>query len=395
MALVLLGVNLRAAISGVSPLLDQLQRQFGLSAAAMGVLTTLPVLSLGAFAAAAPPLARRFGAERTLVGALVLLVSGILVRLLPYAPTLFAGTALAGAGIAMSNVLMPYLIKRNFPQRVGMMTGLAMMLMSGGAALAAGLAVPLSDAGGWRLALAVWAAPAVLAVLAWVPPARRGASRPEAAAGEGEPEPLVRTPLAWYVTGFLGMQSLAFYVLMSWLPAIMKGHGYSASASGLMLSAMMMLGIPAGLAVPMIAVRIRDQRPLVVVIMMLMALGVGGLLVAPQAGWVWVIVLGVGAGSGFPLAFTLITLRSAGPLVAARLSGMAQTAGYLLAGTGPLAFGILHGVTGGWQVPLIVLLLWLVPETAVALRAARPAQIGTPVVTEVPLRVQAKELSRR
>jgi CP family cyanate transporter-like MFS transporter len=176
------------------------------------------------------------------------------------------------------------------------------------------------------------------------------------------------------------MQSLAFYVLMSWLPAIMKDHGYPAATAGLMLSIMMMLGIPAGLAMPILAARVRDQRPLVVLVMTLMIVSVGGLLMFPQGGWLWVILLGMATGSAFPVAFTLITLRSATPQVAARLSGMAQTVGYLLAGVGPLAFGVLHSATGTWNVPLTVLLILLIPETLIALHAARPGHIGVPAV---------------
>lgn len=380
--LVLLALNLRAAISGVSPLLDGLQHTFGLSSAALGVLTTLPVLSLGVFATAAPPLARRLGAETTLIGALLLLATGIMVRLLPSPVAFFTGTALAGAGIAISNVLMPYVIKRSFPHRVGSMTGLAMMLMSVGAALAAGLAVPLDGIGGWRLALGVWAVPALLAAAIWIPLSRR-VSRRATAPETPQPEQtdggsMLRSARAWAITGFMGMQSLVFYVLMSWMPGIMKEHGYPAATAGLMLSVTMMLGIPTGLAMPMLAARARDQRPLVAAVMSLEMVSLAGLLIYPQAGWVWVVSLGLAIGSAFPLAFTLITLRSAGPHVAARVSGMAQTVGYLLAGVGPLAFGLLHGATGGWTVPLIVLLVWLVPEALIALYAARPGHIGTP-----------------
>lgn len=189
---------------------------------------------------------------------------------------------------------------------------------------------------------------------------------------------LVRNRLAWYVTLFMGMQSLAFYVLMSWLPAIMRDHGYPATTAGLMLSVMMLLGIPSGLVMPVLAARREDQRPLVVAVMALMGVGVAGLELAPGAGWLWVVVLGFGTGSAFPLAYTLITLRAATPKIAARLSGMAQTTGYLLAGAGPFLFGVLNGATHGWNVPLIVLLAWLVPETLFALRAARPTLIGRP-----------------
>jgi cyanate permease len=253
------------------------------------------------------------------------------------------------------------------------------MVMSAGAAVAAGLAVPLDDAGGWRLSLAVWALPALVAALLWAGLARAGTGRTPIPAAErardSDGGSLLRSRLAWYVTGFMGMQSLAFYVLMSWLPEIMRDQGYPSATAGLMLSVLMLLGIPTGLAAPMLAARLRDQRPLVAVVMALMAVGVGGLLAFPQYGWTWVIVLGAGTGSAFPLAYTLITLRAGSAASAARLSGMAQTTGYLLAGGGPLAFGVLHDVTDGWRVPLALLLLWLVPETLIAWRAARPDQI--------------------
>jgi CP family cyanate transporter-like MFS transporter len=375
--LILLTVNLRAAITSVSPLLDDLQQRFGLPSAAMGVLTTLPVLCLGAFAALAPPLARRLGPEATLTGALVLIASGILLRLTPEPVALFTGTAMAGAGIAIGNVLAPYVIKRTFPRHVGALTGMTMLLMSGGAALPAGLAVPLSDAGGWRLGLGVWAVPAVLAAAVWAPLAvrrRDGGEHPRntedtPSRGGGS---LLRDRVAWQVTGFLGMQSLAFYVLTSWLPAIMRDHGYAPATAGLMLSIVMLFGIPAGLVVPMVAARMRDQRPLVVVVMAAMALGVT-LLLTPVGGWFCVVALGVGTGSAFPLAFTLISLRSPNPAAAARLSGMAQAIGYLVAGLGPFGFGVLNDLTGGWTIPLAVLLVWLLPEALVAWRAARPA----------------------
>lgn len=372
-ALLLLAANLRAAISGVAPVLTDIQDHLGLSGAALGVLATLPVLCLGAFAAAAPPLGRRFGPEIVLAGALTLITGGILLRLLPTPPALFTGTVIAGAGIAIGNVLMPYVIKKRFPHRVGLLTGLAMMVMSSGAAVSSGLAVPLDHAAGWQTAIGVWALPAIIAAGVWVPlivaRGRSGRAKEAKPAFAGS---VLRNRLAWFVTGFMGMQSLVFYVLLSWLPAIMRDFGYSAETAGLMLSVMMLLGIPTGLGMPMLAARLADQRPLVIAVTATLVTGVVGLLTVPALGWVWVVLLGLGLGSAFPLAFTLITLRSPDPVVAARLSGMAQTVGYLLAGAGPLAFRLLHDATAGWSVPLIVLLGWLVIEGAVALRAARP-----------------------
>ncbi|WP_328299876.1 MFS transporter [Streptomyces sp. NBC_00435] len=378
---VVLAVNLRAAITGVAPVLAELKAQFGLSGFGTSVLTTLPVLCLGVFASLAPPLARRVGAEVAVAGALVLITTGILIRLLDSPVALFSGTVLAGAGIAAGNVLLPAIIKCQFPGRVGSVTGLAMMLMAGSGAFAAGLAVPLDHAAGWRVAFAVWAVPSAIAATVWavrgrvdcrcVPATRTGAtgatSAPGAPAGS-----LLRSPLAWSVAAFLGLVSLVFYVLVSWLPAIMREGGYPATEAGVMVSVMLLIGIPLGFVVPLLATRLGDQRPLVLVAAGLTAVGLAGLLLAPGSGWVWVCVLGLATGSAFPLAVTLLSLRSPSPVIAAGLSGMAQTVGYLLAGLGPLGVGALRGASGGWHVPLLVVLGLVVPETYFGLRTARP-----------------------
>ncbi|GAA2125692.1 CynX/NimT family MFS transporter [Actinomadura napierensis] len=378
--LVLLTINLRAAITGISPLLGDLRDAFGLSGVEVGVLTTLPVLCLGAFASLAPVLARRVGAETAIAGSLVLITAGILLRVAASPLSLFVGTVLAGAGIAMGNVLLPAVIKRAFPRRVGSLTGLAMMLMAASGAVAAGLAVPLDGAGGWRLALAVWAVPSLVAALAWGPlavhgrrsPAPAEPAAPAAAPAEGS---LLRSPVAWYVAVFMGLASLMFYVLMSWLPEIMQDAGYADATAGMMVSTMMIVGIPLGFAVPVVAARLRDQRAVVAGVALAMVVGIGGLLLAPAAGWAWVVLLGIGTGSAFPLAYTLLSLRSPSAAVAGRLSGMAQTGGYLLAGFGPFAMGVLHSATGGWHVPLTLVLALVVPELVFGLLAARPGYV--------------------
>ncbi|KAB2340819.1 CynX/NimT family MFS transporter [Actinomadura rudentiformis] len=373
--LILLTTNLRAAITGIAPVLGDLQDTFGLSGVEVSILTTLPVLCLGVFASVAPSFARWFGTEVAIAGALVLITGGIVLRVVPSSLALFAGTVLAGAGIATGNVLMPAVIKRHFTGRVGSLTGLAMMLMAASGAVAAGLAVPLDDAGGWRLALAVWAVPSLIAALVWGPIALRSRPGRESLAPATEVGSLLRSPLAWSVAVFMGMASLMFYVLMSWLPEIMRDHGFAAAEAGMMVSYMMIIGIPLGFVVPVLAARVRDQRFLIVGVSTAMVVGLIGMLVAPGAGWLWVTVLGLATGSAFPLAFTLLTLRSSSPAVAARLSGMAQTGGYLLAGFGPLAVGVLHSVTGGWEVSLVLLLVLVVPETVFGLMAARPGVV--------------------
>ncbi|NYE09755.1 CynX/NimT family MFS transporter [Actinomadura citrea] len=396
--LVLLTINLRAAITGISPVLGDLRDAFGLSGAEAGVLTTLPVLCLGVFAAVAPVVARRFGTETAIAGSLVMITTGIVLRVVQSPVSLFVGTVLAGAGIAMGNVLMPAVIKRAFPSRLGSLTGLAMMLMAASGAIAAGLAVPLEEAGGWRLALAVWAVPSLVAALVWGPLALRGrrAPTPPVTAPRAGGS-LLRSPTAWFVAGFMGLASLMFYVLMSWLPEVMRDAGYPAATAGMMVSTMMIVGIPLGFLVPVFAARLRDQRPLVLAVAATMVVGLVGLLLAP--GWTWVVIIGIGTGSAFPLAFTLLSLRSPTPAAAASLSGMAQTGGYLLAGTGPLAVGVLHEVTGGWNVPLALLLVLVVPEVVVGLLAARPgfvrpAHPATPLVEPKALRAPEPARSR-
>jgi CP family cyanate transporter-like MFS transporter len=391
--LMLLTVNLRAAITGIAPLLGDLQKVFGLSGIEVSVLTTLPVLCLGIFASIAPVLARRIGAEPVIAAALVMITLGIVLRVVPSQVALFTGTVLAGAGIAMGNVLLPAVIKRFFPGRIGSLTGVTMMLMATSGAIAAGISVPLHDSAGWRVALAVWAVPSLIAALAWGPlalrarrrddassPSEAAAGTPDAAAAREDHGSLLRTPLAWAITGFMGLVSMMFYVLMSWLPEIMRDLGQPAAVAGTMVSFMMIVGIPLGYVVPVLTARLRDQRPLAAGIGVIMVIGLLGLLLFPDAAWVWVTVLGVGTGTAFPFSFTLLSLRAPTPAVAARLSGMAQTGGYLLAGAGPLGFGILHSVTGGWAVSLTVLLALVIPETLVGLVAARPGFVRTVVV---------------
>ncbi|MEV6111753.1 MFS transporter [Streptomyces sp. NPDC052109] len=373
--LMLLALNLRAAITGISPMMGDLQATFQLSGVEVSCLATLPVLCLGGFASLAAPMAHRVGTETTIVGALTLLTTGILLRAFPSTVLLFTGTVLAGAGIAVGNVLLPVVVKRHFAARVGSLTGLAMMLMAGSGALAAGLAIPLHDAAGWRSALAVWAVPSLIAALTWGPLAARGrrahphVSHTAAARGDS----LLRSPLAWAVAGFLGMVSLLFYALMAWLPEIMHDDGFAPTEAGMMVSVIQIISIPLGFAVPVLATRLPTQRPLITGIAVTKAVALFGILLAPRAGWLWIAFLGLATGSAFPLAFTLLSLRSPSAPVAARLSGMAQSGGYLVAALGPLTIGLTHSLTGSWTVPLLLLIALLIPETALGLLAGRPA----------------------
>ncbi|WP_263262629.1 CynX/NimT family MFS transporter [Pseudomonas sp. RIT-PI-S] len=348
-ALILVALNLRPALSSLSPLLHQVSKDLGLSAAAAGLLTTLPVFCLGVFAPLAPMLARRFGAERTIGGILLLLAAGVFLRTEFGVAGLFAGSVVAGASIGIIGVLLPGIVKRDFPAHAGTMTGVYTMALCLGAAVAAGSSVPLSQAFGdsWRLGLGFWLVPAVIAALAWWPQAR---SSHHAGGAAWRVEGLLRDPLAWQVTVFMGLQSSLAYIVFGWLPSILIDRGLSPAEAGLVTSGSIIVQLASSLSAPWLATRGRDQRLAILVVMALSLTGLFGCLYAPMGGlWGWAVVLGLGQGGVFAVALTLIVLRSPDAHVAAGLSSMAQGFGYTLASMGPLAVGVVHDLSGGWS----------------------------------------------
>ncbi len=379
-ALILVAINLRPAAAAVGPLIHRIRDDTGLSAAGAGLLVTLPVLCFGALAPLAPVLARRLGPRATVACALAALGLGLVVRLVPGLAFLFAGTIVAGAAIAVANVLLPVLVRRDFPERAGVVTGLYSSALIGFAALSAGVSVPLANAlgGGWRPALAIWAVPAAIALLAWVPEVRLG-RRALAAQGWrlGGVRPLLGDRVAWAVTLFFALQSAGFYATLAWLPSIFQSHGASEARAGLLLSVTILVGVPAALTVPALAVRVRDQRALAAGFSACIALGWLGVLIAPMAvPYLWAVLIGVGQNACFPLALTLIVLRAGSVTNTSRLSTMVQTIGYLIAAAAPLIIGALHDLTGSWSVALIVLLALVAPQTLAGLAAGRPGTVS-------------------
>jgi CP family cyanate transporter-like MFS transporter len=354
----LLALNLRPAVVAVGPLTNRIRADTGLSSAAVSLLTTLPLLCFGVFAGVAPRLGRLFGMERTLALAYTALVAGIALRLLPGQAALFAGAAVAGAGIALANVLLSGLIKRDFPDRTGLMMSMYSVMLISGATLAAGLTVPVGDAlhAGWRPALGIWGILGAAALVVWLPVAARGRTPPPMTGGSGARR-IWRAPLAWWLATYMATQSTIFYGLTAWLSTLLQDHGISDATSGVMLSVFNFVGIGSALATPILANRRTTQRELVTVVAGTFALGLGGLLVDPHGGaWVWMVLLGVAQGAGISLALTLFVVRTRSAPIAAELSGMVQTVGYLVAALGPLTVGALHGATGGWSAPLVELL---------------------------------------
>ena len=379
---ILVSINLRPAAASIGPVLDRIQSDTGLSSGWAGALATLPVLCFGLLAPLAPPLARRLGLHRAIAVAMIALTAGLLVRLVGGNALLFAGTALAGAAIATGNVLMPVLVRRDFPHRTGTAMALYTTSLVGFAALAAGVTVPIADAlgGGWRPGLGVWAIPAAVAALAWLPAFRRRDVDAGVGPGSGAHvpvvRPLLRQPLAWQVTLFFALQSGGFYSTLAWLPDIFRSHGAGDSQAGFLLSLSIVVGLLTSTTVPGLATRVRDQRWLVVVCSAVWAAGLAGIIVAPMsAPYLWAVLLGLGQNSTFPLALMLIVLRGGSLATTEGLSTLAQSVGYAIAAIFPLAVGALHGATGSWTPALILLLALLAPQVAFGLAAGRNRQL--------------------
>ena len=374
----IVAVNLRPAVASVGPLLPTIESALGLSSTTAALLATLPVACFGVLAPLAPALAGRLGIERAIGLALAVLCGGLVLRVAPGVPPLLAGTVAAGGAIAVINVLLPALIKRDFPRRVGLVTGLYASLLVLAASVAAGSTVPLAGAigHGWRGGLGFWAVPVGLALVAWAPRLRSGSGSLVRGATTGV-RSLLGDRLAWQVTLYLGLQSLGFYAVLSWLPAIFEARGLTPTDAGLLLSFATAVGVPAGIVVPAVAGGARDQRAVAAAVSVLAALGFAGLLLAPSVSpLVWMALLGTGQGAAFPLALTMVALRTRTNAETQRLSAMAQSLGYSLAAAGPLALGALHDATGAWSAGIVLLAVASLLQAAMGLGAGRAGHVG-------------------
>jgi len=355
--MVAISLNQRPALVAVGALTAQLRAETGLSAAAVSMLTTLPLLCFGVVAGLAAPISRRWGMDPTVVAALAVLVAGIAIRLVPSIAALFVGSAVAGIGIAVTNVMLPSVIKRDYPTKVGLMMGVYSLCLNGGAAIAAAASVPIGQAlhTNWRVALASWGLLSVVALLLWLPRVMSGAGRTDVPTGSVFR--VWRSSLAWAVAAYMALQSLIYYALIAWLPTVFHDAGMSESRAGVVAGIMSATGMVASLATPIIATRLTNQHALVMVSVLTFTVGLVGLLADPLYGApLWATLLGIGQGSGIGLSLILFVLRSRSASAAAELSGMAQAIGYLVAACGPLAAGVLHDVTGGWGVSVSALL---------------------------------------
>ncbi|MFI2455145.1 CynX/NimT family MFS transporter [Streptomyces sp. NPDC019539] len=415
--LVLAALNLRPAITSLGALLEEVQNGLHMSGSVAGVLTSVPPLCFAVFGLAAPRLAQRFGAAAVVCAGMGAITAGLALR--PFAggtAAFLAASALALMGIAVSNVLMPVIVKRWFPDRVGSVTGLYSMALSLGTAVAAAATVPMTQAlgGGWRTGLAVWAALAATAVLPWIPLVRdrgtdtappttgtratgttaqapgtgraagtaqvpgtgraAGTAQAPGTARGGAPR-VARSRTAWALACFFGLQATGAYITMGWMPQIFRDAGVPAGTAGVLLAVTMVMGVPLAFVIPRLAARLRTQGPIVLALGLCGLTGYTGLFLAPAAGaWAWALLLGI-SNCAFPLALTMIGMRSRTGAGVVRLSAFAQSTGYLISIPGPLLVGVLYQHSGGWGLPLALMAGLIVPQMAAGVLAGRDRTI--------------------
>lgn len=390
LGIVLAALNLRPAITSLGALLEEVRDGLGMSGSVAGLLTSVPPLCFAVFGVTAPRLARRFGPGAVVCAGMVAITAGLLIR--PYAGGtggFLAATALALMGIAVSNVLMPVIVKRYFPDRVGSMTGLYSMALAFGTSVAAAATVPVTNAlgGHWQPGLAVWAVLPALAVVPWLPFVRnrkaptaagpsaseplRESARPAEKPADQPPLRITRSRTAWALAVFFGLQATAAYITMGWMAQIFRDSGVSAGTAGLLLAVIMVMGVPLAFVIPRVATRLPHQGPIVLVLGLCGLAGYAGLYFAPVGGaWAWALLLGV-SNCAFPLALTMVGMRARTGAGVAQLSAFAQSTGYLISIPGPLLVGVLYQHSGGWGLPIALMSALMVPQIVVGVLAGR------------------------
>jgi CP family cyanate transporter-like MFS transporter len=381
--ILLVGLNLRPAVTSLTPVLGHVRDDFAVGATATGILGALPELCFAGIGVLTPAIARRIGLERTVVVAMGLIVIGQLTRALATdAVALLMLSAVAMAGMALGNVALPPLVKRYFPDHIGAVTGLYTLLLAAGTALPPLLAVPVSDAHGWRASTGSWAILGLIAAIPWILTLRRAHLDNEPISTPHQHVPVWKTPVAWGIAVFLGTTGMSTYVLFAWLPTLLTDSGSSPATAGAMLSLYAAVGVPAALIVPPITTRLRNPFPLVLLFLTFFVSGYLGLLLTPQhLTALWVVLAGLGPAA-FPMCLTLVNLRTATHAGASQLSGFTQGVGYGIASTGPIAFGALRDLTGDYRAGFGLLgcnlVVWLIagwiaskPDTVEAALARR------------------------
>ncbi|MBS1906930.1 MAG: MFS transporter [Actinobacteria bacterium] len=424
LGIVLVAFSLRSAVASLSPVVDHVAAEFPMPAAVVGLIGTAPPVCFALFGLLTPLMERRLGLERVTVIALVAVTVGLVARGIAVdATTLLLATALVFAGVGMANILMPPLVKKYFPDRLGLMMTLYTTVMAFSTFLPPLVAVPVADAAGWRFSLAMWAVFALAGTIPWLLMLMRARVERSAAGTLADPAPsdpdpsdpappegagagsdrlsfedatalstgpivvapsssrafgrMARIPLAWVLAAVFGTSASMAYTAFAWLPTMLVEHaGTTPQAAGFLLSLFAFIGLPASLIVPVLIVRFRATAALYVIGALGAAAGLLGLLLVPSPSlvWLWVLLYGL-AGLLFPLALVLISIRAREAETAVTLSGFVQSVGYVIAAIFPFLLGLMHTATGGWQVPLIVLIALLAASIPAGIYAGRPLTI--------------------
>lgn len=363
--ILLIASNLRAPITALGPVIHEIAVSFNLSGVYAGLLNALPLLIFGLASPFAPVLTRRTGLEKSLLAALFLITTGCLVRSSLGGTGLWAGTFIIGLGIAIANVLIVPLIKRDYPDHAARFTGLYAATMALTAALSSGIAFPLStlSSATWRVSVGIWVIPAAFALIMWIKVCAR--TDKEASSGTKPSaqniSSVLKSGVAWQVSLFMALQTMVFYTLIDWYPSMANEQGVSASAAGFDLFIYQAVAVVANLSTGVVIARLKDQRLLGLVCSLFITSGVTGLLIMPRIAVLWLILAGIGAGMSMVTCLTLFGLRAREHHQAGQLSGMAQCIGYLIGALGPCLAGILHSHTHTWH----SILLCLIPVSLV------------------------------
>ncbi|MBR9779059.1 MAG: MFS transporter [Rhodospirillales bacterium] len=377
LALLLLAANMRGSIVAMGPLAEIVGLDLQLSGVQLGLLTTIPVLSFGVLSIFAPRLGQRFGLEATLLTMLLFIAVGQGLRATGSYGIMIVGTIILGSAIAVLNVLTPSLVRRSFPTRVALITALYTFTMSTGATVAAFVAIPIRNAanGDWRYSLGIWAVFAALAFLLWLPMLRYRHKGPT-------PVSVTQVSLwknaeAWWLALFFGCQSLMFYTGTAWVAKVFIDSGISEGEAATLLTIFNVFGIPAAFAAPLIYSKIANKKLAMVILHVPLMIGIPGFVFATtELPYLWAFCMGLGQGAMISIALTLVGIRGADPQTSARLSGMCQSVGYLLAAVGPVLFGALHDLLGNWEAALSFLFVIVCIQMIAALRAGSAAKIG-------------------
>ncbi|MYL44711.1 MFS transporter [Virgibacillus halodenitrificans] len=379
--IIVVAFNLRPAITSIGPLIGIIRDDVGLSNWSVGLLTSLPLIAFAIMSPIVPRLANRYTNERIMMVGLILLAIGISARSISLISLLFAGTLFVGLGIAICNVLLPGVIKDKFPARVALMTSLYSTAMGIFAAAASGLSIPIATGMdlGWKFALLIWSLPAIIGIFIWVYLNKNNNKEQTEEINYINPSEnrMWKSPLAWHVAAFMGLQSFLFYVTISWLPEILHDYGMDIAHAGWMLSMMQFIGLPASFFVPVIAGKFKSQRPIVVIMASCSVIGYSGLLLGNSYVMLVIstVIIGIALSGTFALALAFLGMRAKNAKQAAELSGMAQALGYVLAAAGPIFIGYLYDLTHLWAIPLITLIIIALMVMAFGLSAGRDVYV--------------------